>query len=141
MGSIETAIAWYIGASLVAAWIAWRYDAWIAKAHQPDVQNATRRVIPTSFLVVLGVASTEIFRLIRASPVLYMFPHLSDWLDVPRLLAIWTLDALTAYAATGLPMVIGDIRREARAQQEARTRATERAKRVVQEAQDSANAT
>ena len=104
--------------------LAARFDAWITRAHDGAEDKAeSRRVVPTSLLVVAGVAVTETLRVVRWGFILWailreQFEGSDIVLALLTLLALWPLDAFTSYGVTGLPMIRGDLAREARVQAE-----------------------
>ncbi|HIP96540.1 MAG TPA: hypothetical protein EYH32_04915 [Anaerolineae bacterium] len=109
-GRFVAAVLWYIGITLVGAWVAQRYDAWIERRRE-------RGVVPTAFLVVIGVLGTEIMRAARLLYPAWVAGEMSGaggWRGVIAIIAAWAVDSTLAYAATGTPMILGDLRREAR---------------------------
>lgn len=123
-GYVWAGVLWYVVLTAVAIGIAARYDQWIAASHREDadVEQATRRVVPTSFLVVAGVAGTELFRLVRLAPLASVAAEALGypwWLGAQIACGGFLLDAMSAYLATGWPMIRGDLLREAQAAEEA----------------------
>jgi len=119
--AVTLAVVW---ATFLAGLLAVRFDAWITRAHdRTEDQAESRRVVPTSLLVTAGVAATETLRVMRWGLVLWAI--LRERVEgsvivlaLLTLLALWLLDALTSYGVTGLPMIRGDLAREARVQAE-----------------------
>jgi hypothetical protein len=104
-----TALLW-LALTYAANRLAKTYDSWIERAHHPEEEIATRRVVPTSFLVVIGVAGTETLRVLRWALIV---GFVLGWEAALLLVAVWILDDLTSYGLTGLPMTLGDLEREA----------------------------
>lgn len=128
--SIGFLAVWYVAATAAAVIATWRYDRWITKAHEQDAHDATRRVVPTSLLVVAGVGGVELFKVLRLFPI--------AWIVGDRLIGVNGLivglatagvllaDSMIAYAAAGWPMISGDLLRETRAREQAEGIAQER---------------
>jgi len=117
-GYVTAGLLWYIFTTAVASWLAREFDKWITRAHDPAVREATRRVVPTSFLVAVGVGGTELFRLVRIFPLVALLAQwigFAGWINALLMTAIMLVDALSAYLATGLPMIYGDLHRETQA--------------------------
>jgi hypothetical protein len=131
-GMIAAGVLWYVMATMIASVLAAWYDGWITRAHKGD---GAARVVPTSLLVVAGVAGTEAFRVVRLLPLAILGARamglaMAGWLLALVVLAVLVVDSVTAYVATGLPMVRGDLARMAAGAQEAEAVGTARAERV-----------
>lgn len=124
MGVIAVMLA-VVWATFLAGLLAVRFDAWITRAHdRMEDQAESRRVVPTSLLVAAGVAATEALRVMRWAVILWAVLQGRGiggeiiGLALLALLALWLLDTLTSYGAVGLPMIRGDLAREARMEAE-----------------------
>jgi hypothetical protein len=105
-GWIATITLWYAALTLASAQFATWYDKSLSKRE--------RELVPTSFLVVIGVGGTEFVRFMRLVPVASFVSSVTGhewWHGLLLLAGFWMLDCLAAYAATGLPMIFGDLRR------------------------------
>lgn len=118
IASIVGSIVWYLFITLVMAVVAIFYN---------HVLNQDRwRLIPVCLKVVAGTTITEILRVTRSLP----FVCIAAWyianslgidgsviilLITSLMIAVWTTDSILGYAATGIPLIWGDMLRWARA--------------------------
>ena len=109
----------WLALTVLAARVASKYDSWITLAHTEDESQAeSRRVVPTSLLVVFGVFGTEVLRVARWAIILWvllLYMGLGAYIVVVILcmVTLWLFDCLTSYGVTGARMIRGDLQREA----------------------------
>ena len=119
MTQVVIAGIFWLALTILAAKVAGQYDRWITLAHTEDEDQAeSRRVVPTSLLVVLGVFGTEALRVVRWALVLWaLLPYVGlgayTVVVILCMVTLWLFDCLTSYGVTGTRMVRGDLQREA----------------------------
>jgi hypothetical protein len=127
-GRIAASVLWHVALTFVGAWVAQQYDAWIE-------QRRERGVVPTAFLVAIGVLGTEIMRAARLLYPAWIAGEIlgvGGWRGIIVLVAAWAVDSATAYAATGVPMILGNLRREAQMQEERERLQVETVQRIAE---------
>jgi len=119
MWQVVVAAVFWLALTALAAKLAGRYDKWITLAHREDESKAeSRRVVPTSLLVVFGVFGNELLRVARWALVIWaLLPYvgLEGYTIVVILCTgtLWVFDCLASYGVTGAWMIRGDLQREA----------------------------
>lgn len=108
-------MVWYAFVTLLMACFGVLYNSLIEK------REGDR--IATCLKVVIGVAATEIFRVVRLIPfVVWIYSHLLQWIRIGEypgiicFIGLWMIDVILGYGATGIPMIVGDLKRAAREQ-------------------------
>ena len=116
--AIAAATIWYLLIILVKVVLAIGYN---------HILNKDRfRLVPVCLKVVAGATATEILRVIRALPFMiitawYIVDHfgissrLVITMIVGLIISAWAADSITAYGAMGIPLIVGDFVRWARA--------------------------